>query len=72
VRGQFGNLQDDKARDYIDKERLLYPEECAAAFARGTGAQLLMVEGQPPMAIERLTFEDVDALRDRIAAGKDA
>lgn len=70
VRGQFGNLQDDKARDYIDKERLLYPEECAAAFARGTGAQLLMCEGQPPMAIERLTFEDVDALRDRIAAGQ--
>ena len=70
VRGQFGNLQDDKARDYIDKERLLYPEECASAFARSTGAQLLMIEGQPPMAIERLTFEDVDALRLRVAAGQ--
>ncbi len=70
VRGAFGNVNDDKARDFIDKERLLYPEECAAAFARSTGAQLLMIEGQHPMAIERLTFADVDALRDRVAAGQ--
>jgi type IV secretion system protein VirD4 len=63
VRGKFGATEDDKARDYVDKERLLYPHETAEAFARATGSQLLIVEGQPPMAIERLTFEDVEQVR---------
>ena len=63
VRGKFGATDDDKARDYVDKERLLYTHEAAEAFARATGSQLLIVEGQPPMAIERLTFEDVEQVR---------
>jgi type IV secretion system protein VirD4 len=65
VRGEFGATgeDDEKGRDYVDKERLLYPHETAEAFARGTGAQLLIVEGQPPMAIERLSFDDVHRLK---------
>ncbi len=70
VRGHFGATGDadkgDKSRDYIDKERLLYPHEIAEAFARGTGGQLLLVDGQPPMAIERLTFDDVAQLRQSV------
>jgi type IV secretion system protein VirD4 len=68
VRGKFGATgDDDKGRDFIDKERLLYPHETAEAFSRGTGAQILIVEGQPPMALERLTFDDVERVRDTTA-----
>jgi type IV secretion system protein VirD4 len=67
VRGKFGSGDDDQSRDYVDKERLIYAHEAAEAFARGTGAQLLIIEGEPPMAIERLTFDDVDALRAAVA-----
>lgn len=63
VRGQFGGESDDKARDYVDKERLLYPHETAEIFARGNGSQLLIVEGRPPMAVERLTFDEVAKIR---------
>lgn len=65
VRGQFGggSKQDDGSNDYVDKERLAYPHELATAFARGTGAQLLIADGQAPMAIQRLTFADVERLR---------
>lgn len=69
VRGKFGASDDEKARDFIDKERLLYPHEVAEAFARETGAQLLLTEGQPPMAIERLTFADVDRIQATMANG---
>lgn len=62
VRGQFGAISDEKAKDYLDKERLIYQSEAARAFARGTGAQLVMIEGQSPLAIERLTREDVELL----------
>jgi type IV secretion system protein VirD4 len=66
VRGQFGAVgsgSDGGSRDFIDKERLLYPHETAEAFARGVGSQLLMVSGLPPMAIERLTFAEVDRIK---------
>lgn len=65
VRGQFGATRSDDGskEDFVDKEHLGYGHEIAAAFARQTGAQLLMVEGQNPMAIERLTFEDVERIR---------
>ncbi len=64
VRGKFGGTGDDeKSRDFVDKERLLYPHEIAEAFARGTGGQLMLVDGNPPMAIERLTFDDVELIR---------
>jgi type IV secretion system protein VirD4 len=70
VRGKFGATgEDGKNHDFVDKERLLYPHETAEAFARGTGAQLLIVEGQPPMAIERLTFDDVERIKDAEVAG---
>jgi hypothetical protein len=66
VRGQFGAVgsgSDGGSRDFIDKERLLYPHETAEAFARGVGSQLVMVSGLPPMAIERLTFAEVDRIK---------
>lgn len=63
VRGKVGGTDDDSAQDYIDKERLLYPHEIAESFSRATGAQLLLIEGQTPMAIERLTFDDVEMIR---------
>jgi hypothetical protein len=34
--------------------------ERGTLFAHMTGAKLQIVEGQPPMAIERLTFDDVE------------
>lgn len=70
VRGQFGAVgsNDERAKDFVDKERLGYPHELAAAFARGTNAQILLVEGRPPMAIERLSFADVAAVK--ASAGK--
>jgi type IV secretion system protein VirD4 len=65
VRGQFGSIgtNDERAKDFVDKERLLYGHEVATAFSRGTGAQLLLVDGRPPMAVERLTFDDVAAVK---------
>lgn len=65
VRGKFGATGEDgdRARDYVDKERLAYAWEISEAFARGTIAPLLMVDGQPPMAIERLTFENAERIR---------
>ena len=68
VRGQFGSIgtDDERAKNFIDKERLLYSHEIAAAFARGTGAQLLFIEGRAPMAIERLSFDDVAAVKGMI------
>ena len=65
VRGQFGatSADDERAKDFVDKERLLYGHEAATAFARGTNAQLLLVDGRPPMAVERLSFDDVDAVK---------
>jgi type IV secretion system protein VirD4 len=50
------------AKEYIDKERLLYPHEASHAFARETAAQMLLMHGKPPMAIARLSFADVEAL----------
>ncbi|MEQ1694828.1 MAG: type IV secretory system conjugative DNA transfer family protein [Hyphomicrobiaceae bacterium] len=70
VRGKFGATgEDGSGKDFIDKERLLYPHETAEAFARGTGAQLLIVDGQPPMALERLSFDDVDRVKVMAAKG---
>ncbi len=68
VRGPFGMVgagEDGGSRDYIDKERLIYPHEAAAAFARETGAQLLVFPGEPPMAVERLDFDEVERLKAR-------
>lgn len=69
VRGQFGSVGSDHAgsRDYIDKERLMYQHEIAAAFARGTDRQLLFVQGAPPMAVDLLGFDEVERLK--ITAG---
>lgn len=68
VRGQFGAVgkDGDGSRDFIDKERLVYQHELASAFARDTGAQLLMMHGMPPMAVQRLSFADVDGFRDGV------
>lgn len=65
VRGSFGAVgsNDDKSKDYVEKERLAYGHELAAAFSRGTGAQILLIEGRPPMAVERLSFADVEAAK---------
>lgn len=67
VRGDFGGTSDKKdgSKDFVDKERLAYGWEVAEAFSRDTGAQLLMFDGKPPMAIERLTFEDVQMIKSR-------
>ncbi len=64
VRGKFGATgDDDKSQDFVDKERLLYPHEIAETFARGTGGQLVIADGLPPIAIERLTFDDVAQIK---------
>lgn len=63
VRGAFGAGDDDKSKSFVDKERLAYQHEIARAFAREQQSQLLLVEGHHPMAIERLSHEDVERIR---------
>jgi type IV secretion system protein VirD4 len=69
VRGRIGAIDpgnEKGARDYMDKERLLYGHEAARIFAKENWAQCLFVAGEHPMAISRLTHEQVAHLRAKI------
>lgn len=69
VRGSIGAIdpQNEKgARDYIAKERLAYGHEIAKIFSRDTGLQCLLLAGESPMAISRLTHDDVQRLKAKV------
>lgn len=54
--------------EYIARrtENLVHPFEIRTAFARNRHTQILMVEGQPPLAALRLEHDDVAEMRRRI------
>lgn len=68
VRGTIGAVDpgnEKGLRDHQIKERLLYGHEAARIFAKNTGAQCLLVAGEHPMAIMRLTHDQVQRLKEK-------
>jgi type IV secretion system protein VirD4 len=59
---------DEETLGYIARRlaKLIAPFELRTAFSRGRFTQLLMMEGEPPAAAERLEHDDVAEIRDRI------
>jgi type IV secretion system protein VirD4 len=59
---------DEETLGYIARRlaKLIAPFELRSAFSRGRFTQLLMMEGEPPAAAERLEHEDVAMIRERI------
>lgn len=65
----FANA-DQTTLDYIAQrtERLIVPFELRSAFARDSFAQMLMVDGVPPIAAVRLGHDDVERVRASVLA----
>jgi type IV secretion system protein VirD4 len=60
---------DEETLGYLAQRlaRLIAPFELRTAFSRKRFTQVLLMEGEPPMAALRLEHHDVEEIRDRIA-----